>query len=512
MRLNIARPSSLAVFRRLFACCLLLTGAAFPLQAWAGVASCQFDYDLDNVGYGERTYLCYSGLLPPSCPFGYTRTSYSPSSPCISSPASYGTDEADNCPSNPNADQLNTDGDSQGNVCDLDDDNDGVPDVSDADPLNASVFCTAGNYWSGSACTAVSSCSSGQYQVAAATQTADTQCGALTPVEHCSAYARAADACTACDVNYVLSGGACLQNNTDTDHDTLPDWWEQANGHDPLKADYMVSAGGFHSCALDNTGVKCWGNNSYGQTQVPVLSAPSVVSAGYRHTCAIDASGVKCWGAGVTNTGTGDSWGQSLPPVLVNPTAVSAGYWHTCAIDATGVQCWGKNTKGQATVPALSHPVQVAAGKDYTCALHEAVPGVRTVKCWGINSVGQTRVPAMLNPQSISMTDSHACAVYQDGVKCWGRDSAGQLTMPGPSYGAQMTAAGLSHSCALGDGDVECWGSNSVSQTTVPALSNPASVDAGLYHTCALDSTGVHCWGRNNVGQATVPVLDITQP
>ncbi len=43
----------------------------------------------------------------------------------------------DNCPSNANADQLNTDGDTQGDVCDTDDDNDGVADTADAFPLNA---------------------------------------------------------------------------------------------------------------------------------------------------------------------------------------------------------------------------------------------------------------------------------------------------------------------------------------------------------------------------------------
>jgi len=35
----------------------------------------------------------------------------------------------DNCPLLANVDQLNTDGDAQGNVCDTDDDNDGMPDV-----------------------------------------------------------------------------------------------------------------------------------------------------------------------------------------------------------------------------------------------------------------------------------------------------------------------------------------------------------------------------------------------
>ncbi len=47
-------------------------------------------------------------------------------------------DISDNCVLDFNADQLNTDGDSEGNACDSDDDNDGVADVSDAFPLDAS--------------------------------------------------------------------------------------------------------------------------------------------------------------------------------------------------------------------------------------------------------------------------------------------------------------------------------------------------------------------------------------
>jgi hypothetical protein len=43
-------------------------------------------------------------------------------------------DSADNCPNAANADQANYDGDSQGDVCDADDDNDGVPDANDANP------------------------------------------------------------------------------------------------------------------------------------------------------------------------------------------------------------------------------------------------------------------------------------------------------------------------------------------------------------------------------------------
>jgi Thrombospondin type 3 repeat len=43
----------------------------------------------------------------------------------------------DNCPTTANADQADTDGDAQGDACDADDDNDGIPDASDPAPLFA---------------------------------------------------------------------------------------------------------------------------------------------------------------------------------------------------------------------------------------------------------------------------------------------------------------------------------------------------------------------------------------
>ena len=47
--------------------------------------------------------------------------------------------QLDNCPLTANPDQLNTDGDSQGNACDTDDDNDTILDTADNCPINANA-------------------------------------------------------------------------------------------------------------------------------------------------------------------------------------------------------------------------------------------------------------------------------------------------------------------------------------------------------------------------------------
>lgn len=51
----------------------------------------------------------------------------------------------DNCPADPNPLQENNDGDSEGDVCDPDDDNDGIGDSLDAQPFTDSNECTGGN-------------------------------------------------------------------------------------------------------------------------------------------------------------------------------------------------------------------------------------------------------------------------------------------------------------------------------------------------------------------------------
>ena len=94
---------------------------------------------LTNLVYLDLSYNSISDFSPiadlvPNLTDGYLNDNQS-----IDSDADGVADEVDNCPSVANADQLNTDGDAFGNVCDADDDGDGVSDVDEAangtDPL-----------------------------------------------------------------------------------------------------------------------------------------------------------------------------------------------------------------------------------------------------------------------------------------------------------------------------------------------------------------------------------------
>ena len=53
----------------------------------------------------------------------------------------------------------------------------------------------------------------------------------------------------------------------------------------------QISAGFNYTCAVAEGEVVCWGDNEYGQTNVPALTNPTYVSAGGSrsgaHTCAV---------------------------------------------------------------------------------------------------------------------------------------------------------------------------------------------------------------------------------
>jgi alpha-tubulin suppressor-like RCC1 family protein len=243
-----------------------------------------------------------------------------------------------------------------------------------------------------------------------------------------------------------------------------------------------MAIGKDHGCAAAGDKVYCWGNNDFGQTDVP--SQADRFAMGDNHVCAVDGGRLQCLGD--------DSAGQTTapPPYMgtqANFTRLTAGSEHTCGIRQPGkshtgraLYCWGDNSYGQLEAPSGQFSADVSAGSNHTCAIAE--------------------------------TDS--------SVHCWGDNSGGQSTAPAGVY--TMVSSGSNHSCAIQvasdadtskdlNGSIACWGDNSSGQTTVPSGSDWKAVFSGGDTSCAISgdlntgSSGIQCWGDNSNGQATPP-------
>jgi len=348
----------------------------------------------------------------------------------------------------------------------------------------------------------------------------------------------------------------------------------------PLAQVTQVSAGGAHTCARRSVGdVQCWGTNQFGQlgngggtpAAHPVIAVGletgmQAVSSGVTHNCALTAAGgVKCWGNnpfGQLGDGTNliRTTAVDVSGLTSGVQSVFAGGAHSCALTVGGqVKCWGNNAFGQlgsgqsaTQLPSARSPVDVvglgpgiqrlAVGFDHACVI-TAAGGVR---CWGRNENqqlgspgGNTETPRDVVglggiAQALALGRQHSCALMAGGrVRCWGGNELGQLgannfsaargpgDVLGLESGVQAIAAGALHTCALlQNGSVRCWGANFSSQlgenganfaaspVEVTQLGGTAiAITAGGReefngHSCALLSGGtVRCWGSNAFGQ-----------
>jgi alpha-tubulin suppressor-like RCC1 family protein len=133
---------------------------------------------------------------------------------------------------------------------------------------------------------------------------------------------------------------------------------------------FEVSAGGAHSCAIDEPGVLlCWGDGSYGQLGIGELSEPlhrdapvalegeyEAVAAGGAHTCAIASDGhAACFGDG-SNGQLGSVLSAASEPAAValegDAIRVASGALGGCAITDLGVgYCWGFSAYANSNEP-----------------------------------------------------------------------------------------------------------------------------------------------------------------
>lgn len=289
-------------------------------------------------------------------------------------------------------------------------------------------------------------------------------------------------------------------------------WGDNYYGQTDVPADLhdiiQVAAGTAHTVILKGDGtVVSWGWNDFGQTDVPAdLHSVSQVAAGNAHTVALKNDGtVVMWGD--------DSYGQTdAPSDLSGVTQVAAGTGHNLALRNDGtVVAWGWNDFGQTEVPVDLHDVkQIAAG----AAHNVVVKNNGTVVAWGWNSFGQTQVPPNLHGvMQVTAGAGHTIALRNDGtLVAWGWNDFGQTNLPSDLRGVTRIAAGFLHTVALkDDGTIVAWGDDYYGQTEVPAhLNGVTQVAAGTAHTIALLEGDCNGDGLLDSSQITNdPLLDL---
>lgn len=254
---------------------------------------------------------------------------------------------------------------------------------------------------------------------------------------------------------------------------TVLAWGDNTFGQTNVPADLTnaisIAGGQNFSMALRPDGtVVAWGDNSSGQTNVPAdLSNVVAIAAGGYHALALKSDGtVTAWGAGMTDTESSPDFGQSIVPLdLTNAVAISAGLYHSVALRADGtVVAWGDNSHSQTNVPvSCTNVIEITAGDYHSLAMKAN----RTVIAWGDNSSGQTNVPINLRLPNFNLVPF-----------------------------AEIAAGGSQSLLLLEGGDIKSWGS----QTSIPSglfgygtiiSENPGTIETSLSKTTAQDGNVV---------------------
>jgi alpha-tubulin suppressor-like RCC1 family protein len=250
--------------------------------------------------------------------------------------------------------------------------------------------------------------------------------------------------------------------------------------------------------------LRVWGDNSYGQTNMPAgLSNIVMVAAANLHSLALRTDGtVIAWGSNSRNQ-------TNVPAGLSNVVTIAARSDHNLALKSDGsVVAWGSYQNGSVPVfvpTGLTNIVSLAAGRSHSAALKTD----GTVTAWGLNSsYGLTNVPIGLsNVVDLISGEEVIIAIRNNGtLVAWGNSDSGRTNIPAGLTNAVAASASFFSAWALTtDSVLVPWGYN-VSEAwynNFPiGVTNFIDVSAGNYHTLALTDDGVvFGWGYDISGQ-----------
>jgi alpha-tubulin suppressor-like RCC1 family protein len=196
-----------------------------------------------------------------------------------------------------------------------------------------------------------------------------------------------------------------------------------------------VSTGDYHSCAIRNEDLYCWGNNHLGQVgdssfekrenpvQIGLDRKWESVSCGLLHTCGISAGEVFCWG----NNGDGQAGVGNYADKIDSPAKIgkknkwekiSAGGSHTCGIESGELYCWGSEIVFEPLkIGDRSDWEQVVSGGNSSCGIASG-----ELFCWGqitANLTGKLRnIPTKIwnysDFEKISVSGNLFCGLRND--------------------------------------------------------------------------------------------------